>query len=322
MHHHLGKIFISHTGSDKPFVRSLAEQIVNHGFDVWLDERDLLVGDPLAENISKALISARVVLAVVSSSSAHSKWLRYELNLATERMVKGLCRIIPVLIDQAALPPEVSGLLYADCRDSLEKGCSTILDALHHESRRLAFEHSFGERAEILLKEVFGSIGTASAYGEYKRRDYDFVPLQLEDADGQEVTPAYEIVSSYISNPQPISQTWLNEWLDELSQSGLSLALLVTERPHDFQVDERHVLNPRVAVRRIRATYDPLDIGKGFLEWQVVVADLTSMSDEMEQKNVLQVARDMLIQCAELEKAESLQRRAYIRTRPSKETVY
>lgn len=95
MHHYLGKIFISHTEADKPFVRLLADRITKGGFQVWLDERDLVVGDPLAENISKALTSARVVLVIVSSTSVNSRWLRYELNLATERMVKGLCRVIP-----------------------------------------------------------------------------------------------------------------------------------------------------------------------------------------------------------------------------------
>ena len=43
MHYHLGKIFISHTAADKPFVRLLADQIIKSGFQVWLDERDLVV---------------------------------------------------------------------------------------------------------------------------------------------------------------------------------------------------------------------------------------------------------------------------------------
>jgi hypothetical protein len=91
MHFHLGKIFISHTAADKPFVRSLAERIDENRFDVWLDERSLMLGDPLAENISKALATARVVLVIISSASVNSKWLRYELNLATDRMIQGLC---------------------------------------------------------------------------------------------------------------------------------------------------------------------------------------------------------------------------------------
>ena len=45
----LARIFISHTASNKPFVHRLARLEKSH-FWVWLDERDLIAGDPLPEN--------------------------------------------------------------------------------------------------------------------------------------------------------------------------------------------------------------------------------------------------------------------------------
>ena len=104
MHFHLGKVFISHTAADKPFVRRLAARLEKSQFHVWLDEHDLIAGDPLPETIGKALQAAKVILVVVSEASVASKWLRYELNVATERMIKGECRVIPIVIDQTALP--------------------------------------------------------------------------------------------------------------------------------------------------------------------------------------------------------------------------
>ena len=61
MHFHLGKVFISHTAADKPFVRRLAARLEKSQFHVWLDEHDLIAGDPLPESIGKALQAARVI---------------------------------------------------------------------------------------------------------------------------------------------------------------------------------------------------------------------------------------------------------------------
>jgi|CXWL01.1.fsa_nt_gi hypothetical protein len=307
MHSHLGKIFISHTETDKPFVRTMANWIEKNGFGVWLDERSLLVGDPLAERISEALAAARVVLVIVSSASINSKWLRYELNLATERMVKGLCRVIPIVIDGGTpLPPEVRGLLYADCRDSLDDGWSSILTALQHESRRVALEHSFWKRAEVLVQEVFGTTGFASDHGEYKTRDYNLLYLPLEDVDGNEVVASYEVVSAYISEPRPLNEKWLDEYGDELDEfpDGFSLSLVVTERPTEFKLDAVHPLSARIGIRRY--LYNSENVNLSYPCRQIVVADLSSLAGEAEQKNALQLAREMLLQCAEFEKSELL----------------
>jgi hypothetical protein len=87
MHFHLGKVFISHTTADKPFVRRLAARLEKSHFHTWLDERDLIAGDPLPQSIAKALQAAKVILGIISKASAASNWLQYELNLATEVVV-------------------------------------------------------------------------------------------------------------------------------------------------------------------------------------------------------------------------------------------
>ena len=71
-----------------------------------MDEKKLIAGDALGKKISEALGRAEVVLVVVSEASAKSKWLSFELNKATERMIAGQCRLIPVVIDKAELPAE------------------------------------------------------------------------------------------------------------------------------------------------------------------------------------------------------------------------
>jgi hypothetical protein len=103
--HLLGKVFISHSSIDKPFVRRLARRLEKEGFGIWLDERELVAGDSLGKKISEALDSARAVLAVASKASIESRWLEFEVNKATSRMVKGECRVIPVVIDKPNCRP-------------------------------------------------------------------------------------------------------------------------------------------------------------------------------------------------------------------------
>src|SRR5262245_5854907 len=122
----LGKVFISHSSADKPFVRRLVKRLERESFSVWLDEKELKPGDALSDEIAKALREARVVLVVVSVASVRSKWLKYELTLATDRMVKGDCRVIPVVIGDVEPPPEVAGLLYADFRTSFSLGAKSV----------------------------------------------------------------------------------------------------------------------------------------------------------------------------------------------------
>src|SRR4051812_17249855 len=78
----LGKIFISHASADKGWVRRFNKRLQDAGYATWLDEKELQLGDALAEKISEGLRDAKVVAVVVSASSLASNWLRYELDIA------------------------------------------------------------------------------------------------------------------------------------------------------------------------------------------------------------------------------------------------
>jgi hypothetical protein len=295
VHHHLGHVFISHTAVDKPFVRQLAERLRSEGFQIWLDERDLMPGDALAQRISEALLSARVVLVVVSRASIASMWLRYELNLATDRMIKGQCRVIPIVIDDAPLPAEVRALLYADCRTSFDEGIPSILTALKHESRQAAVQHSFWSRADTLIREVFGGTGSASLGGEYQPRDYELVFLPLEDDSGNEDTAVFfEVVSNYMAEPVPLTEAWFDDYRKKTEDIPEDLSLIVSERPTGFSIDVTHPDNARAGVRRLQWEWN----GDTFTSRQIVVADLSGLKNEGDQSAVLAAARQMLIECA------------------------
>jgi len=272
-------------------------------FQVWIDERDLFAGDALPERVSEALKSARVVLVIVSRASIASKWLKYELNLATERMIKGLCRVIPVVIDDAPLPAEVAGLLYADCRRSLAAGWKSILTALKHEAHSAASESGFWAQAELLLEEVFGEKGSVSETSEYRQRDWAVVCLPAIDEGGDVTEVPYDVVSNG-DPPHPLSHRWWSEYVSGTADIGGALSLVVSDQPVGFRLDRSASAESRVGVRAVK------NARAGGTTRQVVLADLAGLTEVSTQRRVLRVARKELIACAEAQARERPRRRS------------
>ncbi len=123
-------VFISHASQDKPFARRLSDAVADMGLNPWLDEADMVAGDDLPASISAALAEAVAVIVVVSTASDQSNWLKYELRLATPRMIQQELVIVPVRIDDAELPPEIRSLLWADFRSDFDSGLRDVTAAL------------------------------------------------------------------------------------------------------------------------------------------------------------------------------------------------
>jgi hypothetical protein len=281
MNLHVGKIFISHTKADKPFVRRLAARLEKAHFHVWLDEHDLIAGDLLSQTISKALEAAKVILVVVSKASVKSRWLRYELNVATERMIKGECRVIPIVIDDSALPPEVIGLLFADCRKGLAQGIPSILTALKHEARRAALDYSFSSRIDKLVEEIFEGKGFCSPV-LYRGRDWEIVSMPVGDIDGEERDAFYDTISDYSrswgGNREPLDEQWIADFERGVEDTGTGFALIVSERSVQFNVEQRSSVFPNVAVRRFKFK----ELGMTYR--QMVIVDFSEVDEEEQQR--------------------------------------
>ncbi|MHB8988634.1 MAG: toll/interleukin-1 receptor domain-containing protein [Desulfobulbia bacterium] len=122
-------LFLSHTSEDKPFVRTLRQDLIAHGVgDVWLDEAELLVGDSLTKKISEALSKTKYVGVVLSPRSIKSSWVEKELEAAmTKEISTGEVVVLPMLYENCELPTFLMGKLYADFtsqekyQESLEK---------------------------------------------------------------------------------------------------------------------------------------------------------------------------------------------------------
>ena len=93
-------VFINHRGPDvkKTFVAHLYKALRSCGSQPFLDAKDIGYGEPVFEEIDKALIGACVHVAIFSKGYAESKYCLEELCA----MLKSKQRIIPVFYDVEA----------------------------------------------------------------------------------------------------------------------------------------------------------------------------------------------------------------------------
>ncbi len=109
------RVFLSHSSADKPrIVSKLDEMLRARGIPVWLDERDLLPGQNLVDEIFTSGISGSgVFLVVLSKNSINSKWVKEELSVATVQRINGVVKmIIPVVIDGVSVPDVLAATVW------------------------------------------------------------------------------------------------------------------------------------------------------------------------------------------------------------------
>lgn len=284
--HLLGKIFISYSSKDKDFVHKLAKKLEKHDYATWLDEKEIITGDYLPRKIGKAIKTSKIIIIVVSKNSISSKWVRYEINHAVDLMIKGKVRLIPVLIDRLILPPELSGLVFADFRTSFDYGFKKILKALDYEAtkhnpRKISKKITFWGTIRNILQETFDSLGSGSLLGEYKSIDYDVITTNDTDI-------GYEIISSY-GDKKVLSERWWDEFSEFISETGLAYYLLITKRPVKFKVAESFKYGKGKIMCR--------EIPSHFLEVstiRIIIIDLSDVQKTNEYTFLIKKAKEII----------------------------
>ena len=109
-------IFLSHTSADKPFVRQLRSDLLDHGVPrVWVDEAEIEIGDSLTAKIEEGMMETRFIGIVLSSKSIDAPWVKRELDIAINREIAGgEVVVLPLLYEDCVLPAFLQGKMYAD----------------------------------------------------------------------------------------------------------------------------------------------------------------------------------------------------------------
>jgi hypothetical protein len=137
-----GSVFLSHSNSDKRFVRPLATYIESHGLRVWLDEVELHPGEPLMERLAAAVGSSTLVLAILSRKAVRSNWVKKELSLAITQEIKGRrIKVISIIKEKCRIPAFLEDKLHLDFSSTTSRteNRPVLIDSLmrHAAAKRL-----------------------------------------------------------------------------------------------------------------------------------------------------------------------------------------
>ncbi len=87
-------LFISHNHNDKAIARRVARRIGVYGIQVWLDERELRIGDALGSAIESQIQTSDFLLVIATSSAANSVWVKREVSFARDcKPPKPICSL-------------------------------------------------------------------------------------------------------------------------------------------------------------------------------------------------------------------------------------
>lgn len=124
-------VFICHASEDKPIVRKLVQYIEEHGASVWLDEREIKVGDSIIQKVGQGIENASHLVVVLSTNSITKPWVTKELSTALMRQLnKHSISILPLRLDDSPIPALLVDVKYADCRTKVEMGFQELLKAV------------------------------------------------------------------------------------------------------------------------------------------------------------------------------------------------
>ena len=185
-------LFLSHSSTDKAFVRELANDLSGLGIDVWFDEWEIEIGDSLHKSIGRGLARSRYVAVIISAKSASSDWCEEELDtvMSIEKEQKRK-RVLPLLYEQTDLPVFLKGRVCQDLREAAYWPGLTLLAGLLHGFSKQGLANALARTTPTDLKAVAAilvSLGWSgrfyvdeNLYEQHRQQILRFCGKRLED---------------------------------------------------------------------------------------------------------------------------------------------
>jgi len=111
-------VFLSHNSRDKAQVRAVAAQLRLRGLNPWLDEEQLIPGQPWQAILQDDLSNIKS-LAIFIGSNDFSPWQSLELHAFFQKFIESKLSIIPVILPRVSrasvnIPLFLKGFSYVD----------------------------------------------------------------------------------------------------------------------------------------------------------------------------------------------------------------
>lgn len=121
-------VFISYSSDDVGFVKRLEAELRSHGVSLWLDRKQIKVGQRIPRRIKEGIFECDYFLIVISKSSLQSNWVRDELDSAYFESIKDrIDTVLPVVVNDVEIPKELQHIRFADFRTSFKQGLEDLL---------------------------------------------------------------------------------------------------------------------------------------------------------------------------------------------------
>jgi excisionase family DNA binding protein len=127
------KIFISHATNDLTFARCLATDIMEKGYDVFLDDWSIDLGENIINKINEGLEESQILIPIISKHFLESifcldEWTSFYVRFAKIRKSS----ILPLIIDDSDIPAIMSAIKYCRVKDgySYQRFLSQLTSAL------------------------------------------------------------------------------------------------------------------------------------------------------------------------------------------------
>jgi formylglycine-generating enzyme required for sulfatase activity len=121
-------IFISHSSHDVDGPLRLADDLKRAGLNVWVDEREIGVGDRVTSKIELALQGSAYVAIWLTRAAVESRWVESEWQSKFDTEISsGRVTILPLLAEDCEIPYFLRGKRFADFRKDYTKGLAELL---------------------------------------------------------------------------------------------------------------------------------------------------------------------------------------------------
>jgi hypothetical protein len=111
-------VFISYSHRDQEFVLALVDQLRQHRVQVWIDTKEMVIGDSLVTRIGDAIQDGDFVVGVISQHSINSPWCQKELALAeTQGINAKRVKVLPVKLGDVVMPSFLDDAVWGEAND-------------------------------------------------------------------------------------------------------------------------------------------------------------------------------------------------------------